>query len=402
MTETDQGGPKTYGFASKSLLSKAYAGIQLMKTFAFRLNRQGCRLFWMHYTILRSRQGKEQTFKNKKYFLPWNLLADGDSEGLTLLLSSKIQDRPRSFLAHLPGLVPTLLVRFFPALLPRLVPTLLPGLVPALLPGLVPTFLSRLVPAFAVLVAFLLDDGGALLLRDCLALLLAERGALFLGEGHTLLLVDGLALLVEDRGALLFSLGLGHRHLHPSALLLHLLHTLLVQDGAAFLLWLVPTLLLRLVPAFELRHCRHLRLQHSGAVTPGDLGAVLLGEGGAVLPGHQVLHRVHQRLAHLLVGGGALLVVGERGDGLLDVVADGLGLVPALHGEDGLAGGGGDAGEGVPGQGQAYQEYQGLQNKIKLTLNPSPQGRYVRNFVDFKSGMWRAVSSLTIICARLI
>ncbi len=217
-----------------------------------------------------------------------------------------------------------------------------------------------------MLVAFLLDYCGALLLRDGLALLLAERGALLLSEGLALLLVDGLALLVEDRGALLFSLGLGHRQLHSSALLLHLLHTLLVKDRAAFLLRLVPTLLLRLVPAFELRHCRHLRLQQSGAVPPGDLGAVLLGEGGAVLPGHQVLHRFHQRLAHLLVGGGALLVIGERGDGLLDVVADGLGLVPALHGEDGLAGGGGDAGEGVPGQGQAHQEYQRLKNKIKL------------------------------------
>ncbi len=77
-------------------------------------------------------------------------------------------------------------------------------------------------------------------------------------------------------------------------------------------------------------------------------GAVLLGVGDALLPRHEVGNSVDDGVARLVVGGDALLVKGEGGHGLLDGLADSLGLVPALLGEDGLADGGGDAGQGPP------------------------------------------------------
>ena len=153
------------------------------------------------------------------------------------------------------------------------------------------------------------------------------------------------------------------------ALLLRLVPALLAGLVPALLPRLIPALLFGLVPALLLRHRGRLGHQDGGAVLLGCLGALLLLHCDALLPRFEVYDSVKHRAAGLVEDGVALLVEGGGGEGLLDGVTHGPGLVPALLGDNGLAGRWRNAGQGRPDQGTAHEEQQSLskQRVIRIT-----------------------------------
>jgi len=145
------------------------------------------------------------------------------------------------------------------------------------------------------------------------------------------LVLNMLALTTRGGEALLLHLHIGEGDQLVPALLPRLLVALLHR--------LVPALLLRLVPA----------LAELVALLHEDGGALLLHHGLAELFEGSRAFSDHGRDADLLGGGGALPDCLRPGDGDLDLLALGSGLVPALLLKYELADGGGMVDE--PGMG---------------------------------------------------
>ncbi len=172
------------------------------------------------------------------------------------------------------------------------------------------------------------------------------------------LVLNMLALTTRGGEALLLHLHIGEGdQLVPAllprllvALLHRLVPALLLRHSLAHLPRLVPALLLRLVPA----------LPELVALLHEDSGALLLHHGLAELFEGSRAFSDHGRDADLLGGGGALPDSLRPGDGDLDLLALGSGLVPALLLKDELADGGLVVDEaGLSQAGQAEGQYEG-------------------------------------------
>ena len=162
---------------------------------------------------------------------------------------------------------------------------------------------------------------------------------------HALLFSNGGAFFLRDVGALLFrdklallKCGADNRDLLLAALVLRGVVTLVIKDDIALApgdeinLGVLDRVahLLRLVPALLLRHCDHLGHLDQLTVLPDLLAALLLLDHAAIFPGHKIDDGIEDSVAHAVGDGQAPLLKDCVDDRLLNGVADGARLVPAL------------------------------------------------------------------------